>query len=220
MKIIVLYDNEALHPSTYPAHGFSALVELEEFHILFDTGWNGVILLRNIEKLNITLDKVKYIFLSHQHWDHIGGIPEVLEKVRNRVSFVIPASFTRGFKSELAKHGELIEISDHITEFYPGVFSTGEMQSDIGIKEHALFIEKGRVLIVGCSHPDVYNMVKRFGSVNTLIGGFHGFSELKKLEGVVRERIYPCHCTVKKKEILNLYPEKARKCGIGLEVAL
>ncbi len=220
MKITVIYDNESILPGTCPAHGFSALIQLEEFDIIFDTGWNGVWLLRNLEKLNLSLDRVKYIFLSHQHWDHIGGIPEVLEKIGRDVNLVIPKSFTSGFKKELARYANLIEISSSTTEFYQGILSTGEMESSIGIKEHALYIEKYKVLVVGCSHPDVYKMVKRFGTVNVLIGGFHDFKNVEKLGAIVKSKIYPCHCTEKKKEILMQYPEKANKCGVGLEVAL
>lgn len=220
MKITVLYDNESLLAGTYPAHGFSALLQLKEFDVLFDAGWNGVLLIKNIEALGLNLNRLKYIFLSHQHWDHIGGVPEILEKIKRRVNFVVPASFTSGFKKELGKYGKLIEIGEAVTEFYPGLLSTGEMQSSIGIREHALFVKTGRVLVVGCSHPDVYSMAKRFSHVNILIGGFHDFNGVEKLNKVVTYKIYPCHCTVRKKEILELYPEKSEKCGVGLEVTI
>ncbi len=221
MRILVLYDNESLLPGTTPAHGFSAYIEGDEFDVLFDTGWSGPILLSNAKKLGVDFERLKYIFLSHQHWDHIGGLPDVFDIIKQKVTLVVPSSFTGGFKRELSRYAKLIEVKDAPFEFHRGFLSSGEMSSDIGIKEHALFLDsKRKVLIVGCSHPDVYRMLSRVGDVDILIGGFHGFERIELLGKVVKETIFPCHCSVRKDDILKLYPEKATKCGVGLEVQI
>ena len=221
MRITVLYDNETLKKGLIPSHGFSSLIEDENLSILFDTGWNGPILLKNIEKLQKDLSKVKYIFLSHQHWDHIGGLPDVLHKIHNKVKFIIPSSFTPGFKKSLSDYGELIEVGERPYEFIPEYLSTGEMDTSLGIKEHALLINgKKRILVVGCAHPDVYNILQRSGKVDMLIGGFHDFERIELLGNMVKEKIFPCHCTKKKNEILTFYKNKSQKCGIGLEVGV
>jgi len=52
----------------------------------------------------------------------------------------------------------------------------------------------------------------RFGEVYGVLGGFHDFMELEKLEPL--KFIAPCHCTAKKREILERFPQ-AKKCAAG-----
>jgi 7,8-dihydropterin-6-yl-methyl-4-(beta-D-ribofuranosyl)aminobenzene 5'-phosphate synthase len=72
------------------------------------------------------------------------------------------------------------------------------------------------VVIVGCSHPGVGDILKaasQFGKVYALIGGFHGFSQFELLKEI--ELICPTHCTQYKSKIKSLYPEKYIEGGIG-----
>lgn len=46
-----------------------------------------------------------------------------------------------------------------------------------------------------------------------MVGGFHGFNKLGILRNV--DLIIPCHCTVKKKEILELYRDESREYSAG-----
>jgi 7,8-dihydropterin-6-yl-methyl-4-(beta-D-ribofuranosyl)aminobenzene 5'-phosphate synthase len=40
-------------------------------------GWNPSS--QHMKKLNIYPNDIKRLVLSHQHWDHIGGLPEILQ---------------------------------------------------------------------------------------------------------------------------------------------
>ena len=76
--------------------------------------------------------------------------------------------------------------------------------------------DKGLVVIGGCSHPGLENILgvaRRLGQVYAVLGGFHGFNKFDVLEGI--SLILPCHCTEYKQEILNLYPKACSRCGAG-----
>ena len=64
-------------------HGFSAFIETDEGNYLFDTG-GGCSIVPNSLTLNKDLKSIKKIFLSHGHYDHTGGLPEVL-KLKGKV---------------------------------------------------------------------------------------------------------------------------------------
>ena len=54
--------------------GFSALIELDGKKILFDTGSRENTVLNNAKELNIDLNGIENVYLSHNHKDHTGGL--------------------------------------------------------------------------------------------------------------------------------------------------
>jgi 7,8-dihydropterin-6-yl-methyl-4-(beta-D-ribofuranosyl)aminobenzene 5'-phosphate synthase len=64
-------------------HGFSAFIETSRGSYLFDTG-GGHSIVANSLALDKDLRTARKIFLSHGHYDHTGGLPEVL-KLRGKV---------------------------------------------------------------------------------------------------------------------------------------
>jgi 7,8-dihydropterin-6-yl-methyl-4-(beta-D-ribofuranosyl)aminobenzene 5'-phosphate synthase len=54
--------------------GFAALVEVDGRRILFDTGARDDLVLKNAQTLGINLRDVPEVILSHNHWDHVGGL--------------------------------------------------------------------------------------------------------------------------------------------------
>ena len=73
MKWTVLTDNRTNDCQLQTEHGLSILLETGQYSILLDTGASDVFI-RNAEKLGIDLSTVNYVFISHGHSDHAGGL--------------------------------------------------------------------------------------------------------------------------------------------------
>ena len=206
MKVIIIYDNTTSRTELKADWGFSALVEIKERKILFDTGANGRILLSNMGKLGINPKEIEEVFISHSHFDHTGGLSAFLDQ-NNKVKVWVPPSF-RGVKSAR----EVIEVKK-ATKLYEGIYSTGELD---GIEQSlCVETEKGIVIIAGCSHPRMEHILKtasQFGKVYCIIGGLHG-TRPESLNNL--DLICPTHCTQYKSEIKSLYPEKYIEGGAG-----
>ncbi len=195
MKITIVYDNEA-NSGLKSGWGFSCLIEAKE-KILFDTGDRGENLIYNLRQLNIQPESVAAVVISHNHWDHTGGLKEFL-KLNNNAKVFHPKSFSKP------------------TEISPGIHSTGALGGLI--KEQSLVVntEKGNLVITGCAHPGLENIIVRsreLGEIYGVVGGFHEFSKLEKLQKI--ELIAPCHCTQYKQEINQKYPAQFREIKAG-----
>jgi len=74
--VTVLVDNEA-GEGLRAEHGLSLLVEAGGRTVLFDTG-QGAALRHNAPRLGACLGSIDALVLSHGHYDHTGGVAEVL----------------------------------------------------------------------------------------------------------------------------------------------
>ncbi len=230
VTITVVYDNNAYDPRLRTAWGFSCLVELveEETTILFDTGGDGALLLSNMDILGLDPQAIDIVVLSHIHGDHTGGLASVLD-ASDHPTVYVPRSFPRDFKERVQARTELCQVSGP-QAIAPGVYTTGEMGS--GIIEQALVLKtaKGLVVITGCAHPGVADMVRKAVEIGQddpylVLGGFHlGGAGQKKIEGIIADfqelgvqKLAPCHCTGEKAIALfrAAYGEDCIENGVG-----
>ncbi|MFO7881961.1 MAG: MBL fold metallo-hydrolase [Kosmotogaceae bacterium] len=208
MRITIIYDNTAWENELESDWGFSCLVEAHGKNILFDTGTKGNILLSNMEKLDIDPSKIEEIFISHSHYDHIGGLAAFLE-VNNNVDIWLPRHIPGINVSENRK---VIEVESP-RKLHEGIYSTGILDEI----EQSMCVEtdKGIVIIAGCSHPSFDNIrsaASKFGSIYGVIGGLHG-TRPESLEGF--DFICATHCTQYKSKIKKLYQEQYVEGGAG-----
>jgi 7,8-dihydropterin-6-yl-methyl-4-(beta-D-ribofuranosyl)aminobenzene 5'-phosphate synthase len=74
-------------------HGLSCLLkvyaESEEHVVFMDAGISAACLFHNTDLLKVDLSQVESAVLSHGHFDHFGGLPELLNRARAGVSLVL-----------------------------------------------------------------------------------------------------------------------------------
>jgi 7,8-dihydropterin-6-yl-methyl-4-(beta-D-ribofuranosyl)aminobenzene 5'-phosphate synthase len=108
IKITTLAENTA-GPGTLGEWGLSMFIEADGQKILFDTG-GGVAAVANAELMKVDLTGVDRIVLSHGHYDHTGGLLDVLKRSGGKEIIAHPDVWAR-------KYGDL----DRTTKRYVGI---------------------------------------------------------------------------------------------------
>ena len=80
LRIITLSENAAIMGNFLAEWGLSILIETDEVNILLDTG-RSISATFNADTLGIDLNKIDRIVLSHSHYDHTGGLREMLRRI-------------------------------------------------------------------------------------------------------------------------------------------
>jgi len=160
-RITVLCENSVGRVIGSGEHGFSAFIETEQDHALFDTG-NGHGIVSNSLTFNKDLRTVRKIVLSHGHNDHTGGLPEVLKLTGKVDVHAHPHIFldrigvrkldgreTRRYagliykKTYLEFLGANFVLNQDFREIGKGLFLTGEVPRHTSFEKNdpALFVE-------------------------------------------------------------------------------
>lgn len=218
MKLSVIYDNEAKE-GLQSGWGFACLIETDEHKILFDTGWDGHLLLENMNKLLKDPKSIDILVLSHQHWDHVGGVSTFLNENPN-VDMYVPASFSANLKKEMASkvNGKLYEIKA-AQEICNNIYSTGELGNNIKEQSLVLRSEKGLYVLTGCAHPGLSLIIEAassFGDVTGIFGGLHDSQEYGLFKNM--QLIGAGHCTSHKDTIRKMYKDKCVKIFAGYSI--
>ena len=97
ITITVLCDNSVISPFGLIAeHGWAVLIETGTFRLLFDCG-QGLAITRNSQILGLNLNHLNGIVLSHGHYDHCSGLPDVLGITGSTQVFCHPAVFRKRY---------------------------------------------------------------------------------------------------------------------------
>ncbi|MCK4520160.1 MAG: MBL fold metallo-hydrolase [Candidatus Omnitrophica bacterium] len=208
MEVKIVFNNDVVSDKFISGWGFSCLVDNR---VLFDTGEKAEYLFNNMRNLNINISSIEMAVISHDHWDHTGGLWELLEKRKGLKVYACP-HFSRAFKDKVKKlKAELIE-AEKIIEITKNIFITGEILKEYrGIPEQALAIKtsKGITVITGCSHPGIVRIIEKVKEANPsekiclVFGGFHLMNSDKREVRIIAERLKemgvekagPTHCT-------------------------
>ena len=206
--ITILYDNNRFDPRLKAQWGFSCLVEGWEKTILFDTGGDGSVLLHNVRQLGIRPGWVDALVLSHIHGDHTGGVKAVLVE-KSDVDVYLPRSFPESFKGTVKSLGANVEEVSGARQICTDVFTTGELGKGIVEQSLVLRTPEGLVVITGCAHPGVVQVVRAAKEMSgedkvcLVLGGFHLAGEpIPRIKSVLQafrrlsvRNVAPCHCS-------------------------
>lgn len=96
IQVIVLCDNFVGKPGLLGEHGFALFVKFNDKALLFDTG-AGYTLLHNAQSLNIPINSLSHIVISHGHYDHTGGMKKLLSVATPESIWIHPSATRRRY---------------------------------------------------------------------------------------------------------------------------
>ena len=147
IRITVICENTVA--TSLPAsgeHGFAVFIETKSGNYLFDTG-QGISILPNAECLKKDLTSIKKVSLSHGHYDHTGGLPNILKLTKGVEIYAHPDIFSKKY-ARLKTNGK-------------------ETERYIGIKHKKEYYEKrGAQFIYSSSFREIDKDIYLTGEVN------------------------------------------------------
>jgi len=137
LEITILAENSVEKRGFLAEHGLSFYINYGKEKYLFDTG-QGLVLSHNAKKLDINLEQISSVILSHGHDDHTGGLDKLL-KINSEVEII---AHREAFSSKFKKADGKLEFignntdrenikkftnAEKKTEINKGMYVTGEV---------------------------------------------------------------------------------------------
>lgn len=205
--IKVVYNDIVFDEDLEGKWGFACVIEGMEKTILFNTGGDGDLLLKNMKKMDVDPRSIDMVVLSSEDEDYTGGLEQFHEKNKDAIIFA-PASFSSKYR-EMVRKKKLrnVYVKGPMTLFN-GAFTTGATDGEVPEQALVLKTGGGPVLIAGCATTGIVDLVNRVLSLATrqpflVMGGFQmkGTDEAslrKTAEGLRELGVQYCgasHCT-------------------------
>lgn len=234
VTVKVVYDNYVKVDGLKSDWGYSVIIEGLEKKILFDAGTKPDIFEFNFNKMGIDAQKIDLIVFSHEHGDHTEGL-QAFVKMKTNIPVLIPFSFSDQFKSKMVSYGLTPILIRNPAKICENLYTSGEFEYKI--PEHALVLntKNGLVVMTGCSHPGIVEMLKQIKSlfnknIYMAFGGFHllGKSEeemkeiISELKSLGINKCGATHCTGEKqiKLIKDAFGADYVEMGVGNSIVI
>ncbi len=235
ITITVLFDNYSAAKNLQADFGFACLIEGTEKNILFDTGRAKDVFFENFKKMNHDLKDIQQIVISHNHSDHTGNLFNILA-INNDATVYLPGSFPQPFVDKVTDTAAEVVKVDGSLQLNADALLTGGLHHK-GIPEQSLVVNtsKGAVVLVGCSHPGVVDIVKQAKKltkkeIHIVMGGFHmgRYAEddvklvINQLKDLGVKKIAPTHCSGEKtrKIMQEAFGANYVEVGVGSKLIL
>jgi 7,8-dihydropterin-6-yl-methyl-4-(beta-D-ribofuranosyl)aminobenzene 5'-phosphate synthase len=195
LEIIPLYEEASASDAFISGHGVAYLIRTDTSTVLLDLGNNPDGLdvapfAQNLQALGLSEEALDAVFITHPHPDHVGGQKAWSDKTLNLsgapkawadLPVYVPAkSAYPGALPSMEPTLITPEIGTTGVLPYAEVFPLSLFAAPVG-GEQALVIQvagEGLVLVTGCGHPGLGNLVIRAKSLYQLpvvgvVGGLH-----------------------------------------------
>ncbi|MDM0981263.1 MBL fold metallo-hydrolase [Clostridium perfringens] len=128
LRITTLVENTKISDEYENKHGLSFHIETEKHNILFDLGPKNIFL-TNAKKLNINLEEVDIVVISHGHNDHGGGLEEFL-KINNKAKVYIHKDAFNEYYSMAGIFKKYIGLDKELKKNPRIILTEGDMKID------------------------------------------------------------------------------------------
>lgn len=244
MKLITLLENESIHRGLLSAHGFSAYIEFGDVKILFDLGPNDYYLenAKELNVPIMDVDILVISHGHYDHGTNIQGFLDMNDHAQVYISkyafdqFVHQKVLKHPIGIQKPKSMDRVHLITKDTDILAGIKVIAEVTNErnilsdtqMKVNRKGTFIEDDfrhelylllidgsqRVLLSGCSHKGIQNIVHQVEereqlTLTHVIGGFHFMrydethkKEKEYLTAVGKEFhqkrntiFFTCHCT-------------------------
>lgn len=240
MKITALVENVS-NSELKEKHGLSLYIETKEHKLLFDLGPDDT-LFQNSRRRDIDLSQVDTVIISHGHQDHGGALESFLKRNTKAKIYIQRSAFEKhyskrgylkiniGLEPRLMENPRLVLLDGdfkidgeltlftvkHSEKYYSSANDTlfeGKEKDKFRHEQHLLITEDKKVLITGCSHTGIVNIMEKAKKFKPeiCVGGYHLYSpttfqtvseelldQIAEALSAYDTQFYTCHCTGEK----------------------
>ena len=195
----LLENNLSRNRALVAEHGLSFLVETGNKKILFDCS-AGKAARKNAEKMHVSLKDVDYVILSHSHYDHAGGYPDMASHGVHAPLVTGPRFFEEKYARDGEKYTylgcgfgqELLEkkgirhlVCEGTLTLFPGCHVAGGFERRYGFEKlPARFVRQTAEGMVEDEFPDEVCLVIEDGKGLIVIAGCSHPGILNMIESV------------------------------------
>ncbi len=187
MTIKVLSENISKSSDIGQEHGLSLFIQTGDTKILFDTG-QGDLFLKNAATMDIDISAPDFCVISHGHYDHGGGLRDLLAHTKDCNIYIKKEAFEDyfsdsgyiGLDKSIAKNprfsftDDFVQLAsgiflfsgvigrEHFPSFNKGLYKEDSPDDFVHEQNLVIFEEGKSVLFTGCAHNGIINIIEKF----------------------------------------------------------